>query len=296
MELTFFDQPGSFLERAGDYLAADPLINTVVASVTSRLRTDWAEGVPRDPHVPYWWLVVTDDSGQIVGAGMRSAPAPPYPMYLLPMPDEAAVQVARQLHATGEWSPAANGALPAVRLCMDELGRLAGGTPRTSEHTRLFELGELIMPDPVPGRLRLVSVGEADLAVRWVNAFRAAADEQSGRQPRSGDLGTEDLESMLRRIEQRRIWFWEDGEGRPVHLTGANAPAFGVARIGPVFTPKAHRGHGYASAAVAAVSRHLLGQGARVCLFTDQANPVSNRIYQALGFRPVADMANLVIG
>jgi predicted GNAT family acetyltransferase len=36
--------------------------------------------------------------------------------------------------------------------------------------------------------------------------------------------------------------------------------------------------------------------GSRVCLFTDQANPTSNRIYQTLGYRPVVDMVNLVIG
>jgi predicted GNAT family acetyltransferase len=39
----------------------------------------------------------------------------------------------------------------------------------------------------------------------------------------------------------------------------------------------------------------LRDQGARVCLFTDQANPTSNKIYEALGFRRVVDMANLVI-
>jgi hypothetical protein len=36
--------------------------------------------------------------------------------------------------------------------------------------------------------------------------------------------------------------------------------------------------------------------GRAVCLFTDQANPTSNRIYQALGYPPVVDMANLLIG
>jgi predicted GNAT family acetyltransferase len=38
-----------------------------------------------------------------------------------------------------------------------------------------------------------------------------------------------------------------------------------------------------------------VAEGARVCLFTDQANPTSNRIYSALGFRPVVDMANLLV-
>jgi len=66
-----------------------------------------------------------------------------------------------------------------------------------------------------------------------------------------------------------------------------------VARI--VCTPPCQRGRGWASNTVAEVSRELQAQGARVCLFTDQANPTSNKIYTALGFRPVIDMANLVI-
>ncbi len=84
--------------------------------------------------------------------------------------------------------------------------------------------------------------------------------------------------------------------GQAVHLTGANAVSFGAQRIGPVYTPPEHRGHGYASAAVAEISRRFLAAGSRPCLFTDQANPVSNRIYQAIGYRPVVDMINLEIG
>jgi predicted GNAT family acetyltransferase len=71
-----------------------------------------------------------------------------------------------------------------------------------------------------------------------------------------------------------------------MHLTAANPPSLGVARIGPVFTPKPERGRGYASAAVAEVSRLIRDGGSRTCLFTDRANPTSNRIYQSPGYRP----------
>jgi predicted GNAT family acetyltransferase len=80
-----------------------------------------------------------------------------------------------------------------------------------------------------------------------------------------------------------------------VHLTAGNPPAYGVARIGPVYTPAADRGQGYASAAVAAVSQRHLDAGVRPCLFTDQANPTSNRVYEAIGYRPLVDMVNLVL-
>ncbi len=103
------------------------------------------------------------------------------------------------------------------------------------------------------------------------------------------------MDDVRDRIRRGRLWMWVDEGDTPRHLTGANPPAFGVARIGPVFTPKEHRGRGYASAAVAEVSRLLLAEGARVTLFTDQANPTSNRIYVALGFEPVVDMVELTI-
>jgi len=48
-------------------------------------------------------------------------------------------------------------------------------------------------------------------------------------------------------------------------------------------------------AAVAGVSRIVLARGARACLLTDQANPTSNKIYAALGYRPVVDMAHVVL-
>ena len=51
----------------------------------------------------------------------------------------------------------------------------------------------------------------------------------------------------------------------------------------------------FASNAVAEVSRRIQAEGARVCLFTDQANPTSNKIYAAIGYETVVDMANLVI-
>ena len=161
-------------------------------------------------------------------------------------------------------------------------------------HTRLFELGELSVPPSPPGALRPVTEDEAGLALDWFRAFHRDADEQAGRRPGDGHGETAfGIDDMLVRIRGERVWFWDDGG--PVHLTGANAPAFGVARVGPVYTPNERRGRGYAAAAVAEVSRRIVAGGARACLFTDQANPISNRLYETLGYRPVVDMANLLV-
>jgi predicted GNAT family acetyltransferase len=64
----------------------------------------------------------------------------------------------------------------------------------------------------------------------------------------------------------------------------------GMSRIAPVYTPPEHRGHGYGSAVTADAARWALDHDAEhVLLFTDLANPVSNSIYQRIGFVPVAD-------
>ena len=293
--LEFHDDPAAFLEAASAHLAADPVLNTVIASVTQRIAGADAEGRPRGAH-PRWWVVVRDDAGTVVGVAMRTAPFVPHPLYVLPMPDEAAREIAQVLHARGEAVVGVNGALPAARTLADETARLGGRAVDVHEHLRLFELGDLVVPPAPAGRLRVATPDDADLALEWFAAFESAAAEQAGRPGTHEAFEGFTLDDMHARINDGVIWFWEDEHGERVHLTGANPPAYGVTRIGPVYTPTPHRGRGYASAAVAQISRQYVDRGVRVCLFTDQANPVSNHIYEAIGYRPVVDMVNLLIG
>jgi predicted GNAT family acetyltransferase len=65
-------------------------------------------------------------------------------------------------------------------------------------------------------------------------------------------------------------------------------------RINFVYTPPAHRGRGYASACVAALTRRMLDEGRRYCfLFTDLSNPTSNGIYRAIGYEHQANFKHV---
>ena len=290
MQLELTDDPAAFLAATQEHLAADPVVTTVIASVTARMARDAARA-----EAPYrWWAIARDDAGAVTGVGMRTAPFAPYPVYLLPMPDDAAAALARVLHERDEPVGGVNGALAATRAFADEYARLSGGQAVVDEHLRLFELGELVVPPAPPGRLRAATRADAQLCLEWFFAFGRDAAEQAGREG-SHAMAEFTIDDIRVRIDDDLFWLWEDEAGEVVHLTGANPPANGVVRIGPVYTPKAHRGQGYASRAVAEVSRQYLDQGVRCCLFTDQANPTSNRIYEALGYRPVTDMVNQVI-
>jgi len=289
--LEFTEKPGAFLLRSGGLLEKDPVLSTVVATVT-------ASAIDRPaPDHPRWWLTVVDSAGEPVGVVMRTAPFAPYPLYVLPFPDAAVPLVAEELLARGEDVSALNGALPTARLLATELARRTGRRAHVHEHTRLHVLERLVEPRVVPdGGPRVAVPGDVGLALTWFRAFHADAAAQAGRLEPEGEGERFDEEDISRRIDEGRIWLWEDGLGTPVSLVGFNAPSLGVARVGPVYTPGPHRGHGYASVLTAQVSRVLRDSGARVCLFTDQANPTSNKIYAAIGYVPVVDMANLVIG
>jgi predicted GNAT family acetyltransferase len=70
-------------------------------------------------------------------------------------------------------------------------------------------------------------------------------------------------------------------------------PSGAVGRVGPVYTPPEHRGNGYGTAVTAVVVGHLLGEADTVMLFTDDANPTSNHVYENLGFVHEDDVVEL---
>src|SRR5215208_5452839 len=147
----------------------------------------------------------------------------------------------------------------------------------------LYETRSVLPPRPAPGALR-AAVGadaELNLLARWGDAFIAEA----GTEP--GDM----RQHMSTAVNEQRLCVWCDpAPARPVSMVLWTGLTPGGVRIGMVYTPPEFRGRGYASNAVAALTRRLLDSGRRFCfLFTDLANPTSNKIYQAVGYRHVCD-------
>src|SRR5690606_2353376 len=145
-----------------------------------------------------------------------------------------------------------NGALPAARIVAEETAALTGRGTVVDEHLRLWELASLaeLVAHDAPGRLRPARPEDVPRCGRWWEAFAVDSAEQGGR---TGEhpMETETVAGMTGRVEAGLVWLWESPDGEVVHLTAHSPAAYGVVRVGPVYTPAAHRGHGYASAAVA---------------------------------------------
>ncbi|WUH96277.1 GNAT family N-acetyltransferase [Spirillospora sp. NBC_00431] len=155
-----------------------------------------------------------------------------------------------------------------------------GGAGRVKERQRLYRLGRLEVPDPLPeGAARVAGAADGALVLDWFAAF--------GRE--AGDYGDTNRAAIEAKLGDGRVTLWEAG-GRPVAVAGRTPTVAGMARVAPVYTPPEHRRRGYAAAVTAAVTRAALDGGAtEVVLFTDLANPTSNGVYQRLGYRTVQD-------
>jgi hypothetical protein len=144
---------------------------------------------------------------------------------------------------------------------------------------RAFEIRRVIPPKAVRGRMRLAQADETATIRAWIMAF---IEEARLNDPYPSEA------KVRERIEKGEIFLWIDGV--PISMAATARPIGKGISIGMVYTPPEHRRHGYASALVASLSQRLLDGGFEYCtLFTDQANPTSNAIYQRIGYRPVCD-------
>ena len=266
------DDVDAFADHAWDLLARSPAEQTVALTIVESLRAGYRWS---DVAALFGWYL---DGADVTGAVCMT---PPYEMLLAVVPDDALAELVATLHAEDVALPGVNGDVTTVERFVEAWLDGDALRARTVFAQRLYALERPQRPQPPPaGRARPAGDADLELAARWMRAFQ----EEAG-------VHSTDVESLARAgIDDRRLWLWED-EGRAVvALAGRTAPAAGVARVAPVYTPPAHRRHGYGTAITAACTADALDRGAdHVVLFTDLANPTSNAIYQRIGYRPMAD-------
>jgi len=211
---------------------------------------------------------------------------PPYNPVLSEVVDVAAVDVLVDA-LRDEPYPGVIGPKEVAARFAAQWHRRTGATVRLVMEERIFALDRVTPPPrPAAGGWRTARPDDRELVARWAVAFVAEAGVPD-QPPLDDPLATADR--WIAGIS-RQLYLWEDG-GRPVSIVGAGGETPNGIRIGPVYTPPDQRGHGYATSLTAAASQDQLDRGRRFCfLFTDLANPTSNRIYQQIGYRPVTDV------
>ena len=284
MAWTTTADPDAFLDAAGAFLRAAPAANSVMLTTVEALRARGAgeRGGLRAPLLAWWQppgeaVERHGDAHAAVSAARQRDAArrrrPPWPTLLAARRARAPRRQRRARPRPSAFAAAWSARTGATRA---RLPAHAPAPPRRARPAR----------PAAAGRAAVVAGPQhRDLLVAWYEAFAAEIEEP----PR--DLGPHGRRPPL----PRRLALWiVDGE--PVSLAGTTRAVAGAARVAPVYTPPEHRGRGYAAGGDRrrdAARRSTTGVE-EVLLYTDLANPTSNRLYARLGYRPVEDSVSFV--
>jgi predicted GNAT family acetyltransferase len=272
------DDPATFLREAGAFLTEREAEHNLLLGLAGRAIDEPAMYGER-----VYEAVVRDDAGAVVAAALRT---PPFNLLLSETDDLGSIELVATdaLEAFGSLPGVLGPAADAARFA--HVWRSLTGTTTTLEIAQRIHRAERVEPpSDVPGSPRLASPADRPLLLGWVDAFLTEALPVTSR-----------LESPADHLDRRErdpdagYLLWELDED-PVSMAGWAGTTPTGTRIGPVYTPPEHRGHGFASAVTASLTDRFLRGGRRFCfLFTDLANPTSNAIYRRIGYEPVADV------
>ncbi|HRB90713.1 MAG TPA: GNAT family N-acetyltransferase [Fervidobacterium sp.] len=131
------------------------------------------------------------------------------------------------------------------------------------------------------GKLEIAIEKDEDWLSEWFTHFG-----EDAFLPVSKEEASQLVQGAIRR---KQLYLWVV-DGQPVSMARITRPTKTNAAISWVYTPPERRNRGYATNIVAALTEHLLNSGYQtVSLFTDLANPTSNKIYQEIGFEQLTN-------
>jgi uncharacterized protein len=268
LEVLFSEDPGFVLQKAGAFLASEPVLHNLVLTV---LHARVAH-----PESGRYWMAVQGGEDEVRGVALQSPLT--FPALLTPMEVPVAAALGDAMRAAGTPLPGIT-ADAATAACF--AGHWSEGSKRAAtpfQGLRLYELREPADDPLIAGALRPAEGRDRGLMISWNRAFQ--------REIHEADDGTE--LRVDRALAAGQMWLW-DVNGEPVSTAATREPVQGVVRLAGVYTPPEKRKRGYAAACVHALSKQLTRAGYRSILYTDLGNPTSNSVYRRIGYRAVAE-------
>ena len=277
MNIRTYSEVGEFLDRTRPLLEEN--------EVLSNLMLGMCEGLLKTPPKPEQsvFLATVEDAASVqlmvlINGANR--------MILMPYqtPAEESFDTLIEYFASeNKKLPGVVGPVPLADQFAAKWAAKQNQTAKININMRAFELTEVIPPSNVSGEGRFATLAELELLSKWSKAFLVDAGLHDAPTDEQIQLAT------TQRIEGGNLFLWYD-QGQPVSMSNQSRPTVHGTCVNLVYTPLEWRGHGYASAGVAALSQHILDSGKTFAtLFTDMTNPTSNKIYQNIGYHPIAD-------
>jgi len=274
MKLYKFEDANLFYQQVKDYLLDDEVLHNLHLGVSNRL----INNPDRCKIQPY--LAAVEQDGNIIAVVMMTVA---HNLLLSKVKDFNAIDIIVQdLQQNKESLTNINAPVVEAETFAEKWCLSTGKSYRLKEKLRIYKLEKVELFLRAKGNFRLATRKDKQLLKNWHDAFCLEA---------LGNIESDSESWVETRLQQGITYFWENEI--PVSLASSGRFTPNGAGINTVYTPPEHRKQGYAGACVAALSQTLLDKGYKFCfLFTDLSNPTSNKIYQQIGYEPVADWNN----
>ncbi|MBV6621854.1 MAG: GNAT family N-acetyltransferase [Rivularia sp. (in: Bacteria)] len=274
MKLHRFHDANLFYRKVKDYLSEEELLHNLQLGICNNLINN-----PKISKIqPY--LSVVEQDGNIIAVAIMTAP---YNLLLSRIKNFAAIDIiALDLQQQYESLTNVNAPVIESQAFAEKWCLLTKSSYKLKLPLRIFKLDKVELVSQAKGNFRIATQNDKELLKSWHDAFNLEA------------LGSieSDSESWVERVLHKgNAYLWQDE--KPVSIACSSRSTPNGIGINMVYTPPEYRKRGYAGACVAALSQTLLDKGYKFCfLFTDLSNPTSNKIYQEIGYKAVADWNN----
>ena len=271
VEVTAFENGHNFLQAAGLLLENEAEYSLMLGLCQSQLRSETA-GVKYQCHL-------VQQAGTVLGAAVLTEKS----LILTRMPEPVLLQLARNLEAQKIVLPAAVGPAQSADSFARIWSQLALQQRKLGMSQKIYQLTAVKWPPPVPGRFGLATDKNVATLATWLVDY---TNEALPHEPLSKNQA---LTFAERKVKNQEVFLWLGFDDRPMAMCLSGRPTDNGVSISGVFTPKEFRRQGAASAVVAHTSATQLAKGKSFCvLYTDVANPTSNRIYAQIGYTEIA--------
>ncbi|MDH4421960.1 GNAT family N-acetyltransferase [Bacillus cereus] len=168
-----------------------------------------------------------------------------------------------------------------VQKLAEEIAMLENKKTNVAMEQGIYELKQVKKKWNGDGIFREVSSDELPLIEQWIYQFC-----EDVKLPTTKEEAKQTAHTL---INNSRL-FGLEVDGKLVSVAAKTRPTNNNITVNFVYTPKEAREKGYASNCVAALSQHLLDEGYKTTtLYTDLANPTSNKIYKEIGYEQIME-------
>ncbi len=276
MQVVRDSEAEKFLSEAKSLLYADEATNSLLLGLAEMVRNKGESGQTEAV------LLRVVHEGQTLTAALQT---PPMNLVISESENRPLKVLAQYLKSNQLKFPGVVGPANSSEMFAKMWSRECGCHFELGMGQMIYKINEVEIPQQaVEGSLRLAQLNEISLIASWLVEFG-----NESLPPNERKSFEERLPYAERAIQNQNAYLWEVG-GVAVSMAHVGRPTKNGISISAVYTPPINRKKGYASALVAHLSQRMLDSGKQFCvLYTDLANPTSNKIYQKIGYRAIAE-------